>query len=236
MTLRLEYPTLSALETDYRDNLSKGRAFVAKVCAEQEWVAVRVVLARQDTGQAFEWPGQVVWICREGPSMGTGVELGELDAERRKQLDHFLQSAEPQAEPQPEVRHRNLHDQVRELNAIGREKMARSGTLPERVALERHFGGAVWEGLLQNPQLTLPEVVRIAKNGGLPKPLVNVIVSNAAWLSKPEVRRALLSNPRVDGMHLDRVLKATPRSECAQVARSTAYRPAVRTRARQLCD
>jgi hypothetical protein len=114
--------------------------------------------------------------------------------------------------------------------------MARSGTLPERVALERHFGGAVWEGLLQNPGITLPEVVRIAKNGGLPKPLVNVIVSNAAWLSKPEVRRALLSNPRVDGMHLDRVLRATPRSECAQVARSTAYRPAVRTRARQLCD
>jgi hypothetical protein len=236
MTLRLEYPALPELQADYRDNLSKGRAFVAGVCADEEWVAVRVVLARQDTGEVFEWPGQVVWICREGPSTGTGVELGALAADRLKELEQFLQPAEPEAERQPEPRQRNLHDRVRGLNALGREKMARSGTLPERVALERQFGGSVWEGLLQNPQLTLAEVVRIAKNGGLPKPLVNLIVSNPGWLAKPEVRRALLSNPRVDGMHLDRVLKATPRTECAQVARSTAYRPAVRTRARQLCD
>ena len=236
MTLRVEYRTLAALEADYRDNLSKSRVFVTGVCADQELVPVCVELARQDTGQIFEWPGQVVWICRDGPSIGTGVELGELDADRRGDLERFLQSPEPPAEEEPDRQHRNLHERVRGLNAIGREKMARSGTLPERVALERQFGGSVWEGLLQNPQLTLPEVVRIAKNGGLPKPLVHLIVSNPAWLSKGEVRRALLSNPRVDGRHLDRVLKAMPRSECAQLARSTAYRPAVRTRARQLCD
>ena len=29
MTLRVKYPTPAALEADYRDNLSKGRVFVA---------------------------------------------------------------------------------------------------------------------------------------------------------------------------------------------------------------
>lgn len=51
----------------------------------------------------------------------------------------------------------------------------------ERVALERAFGGAVWEALLQNPQLTATEVAHIAKNGTLPKPLVGAIVANAGW-------------------------------------------------------
>lgn len=99
---------------------------------------------------------------------------------------------------------------------------------------ERHFGGVVWEPLLQNPQLTQPEVVRIAKNGSLPKPLVNLIVGNSAWLSKPEIRRALLSNPRVVGTHLDRVLQAMSATERAQVTRSNAYRGQVRQAAKRL--
>jgi hypothetical protein len=45
--------------------------------------------------------------------------------------------------------HRNLHDRMRSLSPIERTELARLGSLPERVALERCFGGSVWEGLLQ---------------------------------------------------------------------------------------
>lgn len=235
-TLRIEYSTAEALESDFGTNLSKNRVFVPGVLAGEERTPALVVLERLDNGERFEWRGEVVWICREGPSTGTGVELVDLEPTEREALDRFLHPREEGSAEQAPGRALNLHDKIRALSAVEREKVARSGTLPERVALERHFGGVVWEGLLQNPQLTVPEVVRIAKNGGLPKPLASVIVSNPAWLGQPEIRRALLGNPRVDGLSLDRVVKAMPRAECAQVARSPAYRPAVRNLARRLSE
>jgi hypothetical protein len=128
----------------------------------------------------------------------------------------------------------NIHERIRRLSLRERDITGRSGTLAERVALERAFGGSVWEALLQNPQLTAPEVARMAKNGSLPIPLVGVIVSNGGWLASGEVRRALLSNPRVSGLNLDRVLRATPRVELKQVAQMTAYRSEVRAAAQKL--
>jgi hypothetical protein len=129
----------------------------------------------------------------------------------------------------------NIYERIRKLHLRERELIGRSGTLAERVALERAFGGSVWEALLQNPQLTAPEVARMAKNGSLPIPLVGVIVGNSGWLGSGEVRRALLSNPRVSGLNLDRVLRATPRVELKQVAQMTAYRSEVRAAAQKLC-
>ena len=129
----------------------------------------------------------------------------------------------------------NIYERIRQLSLREREAVGRSGMLAERVALERAFGGSVWEALLQNPQLTAPEVARMAKNGSLPIPLVGVIVGNGGWLGSGEVRRALLSNPRVSGLNLDRVLRATPKAELKQVAQMTAYRSEVRAAAQKLC-
>lgn len=129
----------------------------------------------------------------------------------------------------------NIYERIRQLTLREREVVGRSGMLSERVALERAFSSSVWEALLQNPQLTAPEVARIAKNGSLPIPLVGLIVANASWLASGEVRRALLSNPRVSGLNLDRVLRATPKLELKQVAQMTAYRSEVRAAAQKLC-
>ncbi len=122
----------------------------------------------------------------------------------------------------------SIMERVRGLHAGERERMARTGTLEERKALERVYGAAVWTALLANPQLTGPEVARIAKNGAVSQPLLKVIVSSSAWLSKSEVRRALLGNPRLRGPNLERVLRALPRTELLLVPKQTAYPPPVR--------
>ena len=96
-----------------------------------------------------------------------------------------------------------------------------------------NIGGSVWEGLLQNPQLTAPEVAQIPKTARRPTALVGVIVANAAWLSSGEVRRALLGNPRVAGPHFDRVLPLCQRSSSASGTMS-AYRGQVRAAAKRL--
>jgi hypothetical protein len=129
---------------------------------------------------------------------------------------------------------KTLHARLRHLSLTEQQRLARAGTLQERVMLERMYGPSVWEGLLANTRLTIPEVARIAKKGTLPKPLLDVIAANGAWLAGAEVQRALLSNPRTQGAVLQRVLRALSRTDLARVPQQTAYPMATRMAAKKL--
>jgi hypothetical protein len=104
------------------------------------------------------------------------------------------------------------------------------------VALERIFGKSVWEPILQNQRVTPPEVARIARMGNAPIPVLDLITGNPAWLAAGEVRRALLSNPRLSDDGLTKVLRSTPKHELQLVAMQTYYPPRVRKLARALLN
>jgi hypothetical protein len=129
---------------------------------------------------------------------------------------------------------RNAHERLRGLALAAQIKMASSGELHERIMLERLYGKNVWETLLRNPRLTAPEVARIARYGSLPRVLLELIVANNAWLQIPEVRRALLSNPRLATDQIIKVLRVTPKPELKIAAIQTAYPHAVRNAAKML--
>ena len=255
--LRLEFESIEALRESYESDLRKGRAFVPGAHQVTERELGEMVLVHPESGVTLTLLADAVWVKVDPPGSGVGVQFENFDDGQQSRLEVFVRdgsaperrSAAPvdceglaeEEEPTsdsggvgPAPRPRNVHDRVRGLSFREREAMARQGTLPERVALERCYGASVWESLLQNPQLTPPEVIRIAKNGNLPKPLVGQIVSNAAWVAKPEVQRALLGNPRVAGMHLDRVLRAMSQSDLARVAQQSNYRMPVRAAAKKL--
>jgi hypothetical protein len=127
-----------------------------------------------------------------------------------------------------------VHEKVRKLTPPAREKLARTGSLAERVALERAFGASIWDGLLENGQITGAEIAKIAKNGMAPATTLSRIVANAGWLSKPEVRRALLANSRLPAALVERVLRSLPQAELRLVPSQAAYPPGVRATARRL--
>lgn len=129
---------------------------------------------------------------------------------------------------------RSLYARLRGLPAIEQLKIARDGELPERIALERIYGKAVWEALLRNPRITPPEVGRLARLGTLPKPLLELIASNGAWLASPEVRRALLANPRLGADAAPRILRLLAKHELKLACSQTAYPAAIRDQARRL--
>lgn len=145
-------------------------------------------------------------------------------------LDELSPPSSHPSRPPP----RNVQERVRALNMRERDSMARTGTLTERVALERAYGASVWDALLSNSALTGPEVARIAKNGNVTIPHLKQIVSNAAWLAKAEVRRALLTNPRLTPPQIERVLRSLPPAELRQLPKQTAYPPQVRAVAQRL--
>jgi hypothetical protein len=127
----------------------------------------------------------------------------------------------------------NAHERLRGLSLAQQLKVARDGEASERMVLERLYGKAVWEALLRNPRLSHPEVAHLARMGALPRPLIELIVANPGWLQSPQVRRALLANPRLGGEQIDKVLRATPKNELRLVPSQTAYPLAVRSAARK---
>jgi hypothetical protein len=129
---------------------------------------------------------------------------------------------------------RNVFERLRNLSIVDQLKIARAGEVHERMALERLYGKTVWEALLRNPRVTHPEVARIARMGALPRPLLELIVGNTAWLRSPEIRRALLANLRLTPDMITRVLKFLPKHELRLVPQQTAYPHPVRDAARRI--
>jgi hypothetical protein len=144
-------------------------------------------------------------------------------------------AAQPTAEDEAEIqKYGNVHTRLRGLNMAEQIKIAKTGEVSERIVLERLYGKNVWEPLLRNPRLTGPEVARIARMGSLPRTMIEIIVGNGGWLAIPEVRRALLSNPRIGTDHIMRILRLLPKHELKLAAQQTAYPFAVRDVAKRL--
>ncbi len=214
----------------FERELCHRRAFVAGQFELVDREPCSLVLVHPG-GRRFTVGAEAVYVRREEPGAGVGLDLVGLDAATQTELLQFVNT---KVTERPPAGTPNLYERIRKLSLRDRDVVARQGPLSERIALERTFGSSVWEALLQNPQLTIPEVAHIAKNGTLPMPLVSVIVANNAWLASGEVRRALLSNPRASGAQLDRVLKATPKAELRQIAQASPYRTQVRSAAKKL--
>lgn len=173
----------------------------------------RAALARHLAAQA---PGAPAGV--ETPGAAAGGD-GAVDAEDEEEA-----GAAPA----------NVQERLRGLSVVEQLRLAREGTIEERVVLERLYGKTVWEALLRNSRITAPEVARLAKMGTMPRPLLEMIVANPAWLQVPQVRRALLSNPRLSQDMVQRVLSLLPREELKLVPQNAAYPPAVRAAAKAM--
>jgi hypothetical protein len=137
-------------------------------------------------------------------------------------------------EEEDEARAATVQERLRGLSVVEQLRVAREGSLAERVALERLYGKTVWEALLRNNRITVPEVARMAKLGTLPRPLLEIIVGSPSWLQIPQIRRALLSNPRLSQEMVMKVLALLPRDELKLVPQASGYPPAVRAAAKTM--
>ncbi|MBN8615311.1 MAG: hypothetical protein J0L92_32245 [Deltaproteobacteria bacterium] len=133
-----------------------------------------------------------------------------------------------------EARAPQLHERVRSLSSAEQQRMAATGTLQERTMLERLYGPNVWEALISSGRLSPPEVARIARKGTVPRPILEAIGSNGAWLQSTLVQRALLGNPRCPTTLAQRVLSAMPKRDLQLVPQQTAYPAPIRQAAKAM--
>jgi hypothetical protein len=158
--------------------------------------------------------------------------LDSLDFPRSDETDLEYDETEQHATDLQQQESRQ--ERMRHLSPNEQLKIARRGELADRLAVERIYGKQVWEALLQNPRLTIPEVARIARKGTVPKPLLDMVLDNAGWIKADSVRRALLTNPKIGGEAVLKLLRITSRHELKLIEKGTAYGVLVREAARKL--
>lgn len=165
------------------------------------------------------------------PSPEASADDAAPEAESELEADACEEGSNSDVQQQP-----SRQERLRKLNQTQQQKMARSGSLNDRVMLERIYGRNVWESLLHNPKLSIPEVATIARKGSVPRPLLEFIVENNTWISAPIVRRALLGNPRVNAEAILKLLRLTPKHELKTIHKTTTYSTQVRDAARKVLE
>jgi hypothetical protein len=236
----------AALRSAYAEQFSKGRAFVPDASGVDVLQACELVI--EQGGRSFTLQAQAVFVKAEGPGCGVGLQLLPLDAATKAGLCAFVDASDagpapetpdPAQPPEPDAAQtehaaKTVFDRIRGLSSAEQQRLAARGTMQERIVLERTFGANVWESLLSNSRLTIPEVARIARKGTLPRQLVEDIAGHASWVAAPEVQRALLANPRSTGAVVQKVLRALSRSDLQLVPQQTAYPASVRAAGKKM--
>jgi hypothetical protein len=247
--LVLRFENRAALREEYEQNLAHGRAFVAHAGGLSLFSPCTLILEAADLDAQLVLACEVVMV---GETHG-GLALQFLDRSEASltRLRDFVMGYEDEDEdededepPDSEAPGAGAAGQrvivearaakLRNLNPAQRMQVARSNVLEERVLLERLYGSAVWELLLRNPKITLPEVARMARKGTMPRPLLDLIADNEQWIRQSLVRRALLANPRLSTDGVQRVLRTLPPRELKLVPQQTAYPQSVRQAATRL--
>jgi hypothetical protein len=231
--IRIEFESVEALEKEVEQNLRNGGAMAHGALEAEEAQIRKVVIVHPADGREIELDGRVVWVGEMDGARAVGLAFVGFGPDMRNRIAEFAAEREKPA-PKGRDASQRVHDRLRGLTVAEQLKVAREGEVVERMVLERIYGKAVWEPLLHNPRLTMPEVSRIAHMGNLPAPLVDLIVSNGAWLASPMVRRGLLSNPRLGADAIAKVLRAMPQGELKLVPKQTAYTAQVREAARRI--
>ena len=238
-SLTLTLADEAELRALFDQHLSKGRAFVKGATGVGPLEACELTL--NHAGRTHTLRAEAVFVKEDGPGCGVGLQLVGFDAGAMEQLRAFVEGTAAAAPPEsdgdeePDERGaQSLQERIRGLSLTEQQRMASGGSMQERIVLERTFGANVWEALLGNQRLTIPEVAKIARKGTLPRPLVENIAGHPSWLAAPEVQRALLGNPRCTAEIVTRVLRSMSRGDLVLVPQQTAYPQGVRAQAKKL--
>jgi hypothetical protein len=209
-------------------DLAAGGVFVPD-CAAALLEDVELVVRAGETELVLV--ARVVFVNESG----AGLELACSTEQKQQLIDLSEGPDEPEEKDEAKKKFaRNVHERLRGLTLVQQIKTAQRGETSERIVLERMYGKTVWDPLLRNPRVTTPEVARIARMGGLPRPLIELICNNGGWLQIPEVRRALLSNPRLGTDQAIRIVRLLPKHELKLACTQVSYPQVVREAAKRV--
>jgi len=107
------------------------------------------------------------------------------------------------------------------------------GNRDERNAILRDKNRTLYPYVLKNPQLTVDDVLEIAKNAQMTPEVMKQIAERKEWFKRPAIATALARNPKTPPDVAVRALEFVPNEALRQMAKGTGVLPHVAQAARK---
>jgi len=98
---------------------------------------------------------------------------------------------------QPAEKDLPLSSRIQRLPLPEKIRLALTGDKDARALLCRDPSKVVLAALLQNPRLSDPEILQMARDRNLPEEILSELVRRKEWIKKYPVRLALVQNPKL---------------------------------------
>jgi hypothetical protein len=148
----------------------------------------------------------------------------------------LIEESEPSAAPaadEGEVE-RSLYYQILKMTVGEKLKAALKGNRDTRNILVRDSNRLVARFVLQNPRITDDEIVGIARNRNLDTDILRIVGEHKEWSHNPQVRSALVSNPKTPVAISLRCVNSLSERELRLLAKSKNIPSAVASSAKRL--
>ena len=223
-------------EEELREELRTNLMFGALAIPTPEVIAVDtkllVTLRGPGGGEAFvkasvvgAWDGKVALAIDGNPDeilqrLSVAVEdrPSRLSPDTDEDRQEGLSASE--TENENDKKQQNPWDRLRGLSQMEKLLLAVKADRSERAILAQDNDPRVLLSLLRNPRLTVDEVVRVAKSSFLNFQIADVIMKAPQWSGNPDVRVALIHNPKTPPAFAMRILPTLPEAEIRAIARA----------------
>lgn len=259
--IRVIYKTINRFKEEYTENISHGGIFIKSTRPLPMHSRVNVSLTIPEREEPIAMSSEVVRRITEEEAKNSGIIPGfalqflDFD-EKKKDLDGFIESLpetktdidravihlgespEEEAEEKAESEE-PVDDEKQEIAASRIKKMSMNEKMilapkadrVERMALLKDLNPSVARLIIRNPRISDLEIVRIAKDMGTPADVLDAIGKNRKWVQNPEVKSAIVRNPRTPSRLALRQLALLSTKEISLLAKSQHVRENIKREA-----
>jgi c-di-GMP-binding flagellar brake protein YcgR len=144
----------------------------------------------------------------------------------------------PEAVEKDEIKEKALEtlQKINQLNVQERVRLALSGIKSERMILAKDRNPFVVLGVLENPQITSEEILRIAQNDKLGKEVIARICENTVWMEDYSIMYAVLRHPYAQIAKVSAYIKKLNSRDLQDLAENKHCNPVIGITANELYD
>jgi hypothetical protein len=234
----VEFESLEELNTEYRQNLSAGGLSLTTTVELPEFTPLQLILRLTEGSEVTvpaivvrRFPGMLA-VAIEGNAEEIFTQLSTPPVVKGIAISETAPAnAESKEEEKPD---QNVWDRLRNMTRTEKLMLATKADRSERAVLAQDNDAQVLFYLLKNPRIGTEEVVRIARSPLLAASTADLIAKTTQWSTSPEIRCALVSNPRTPTPLALKLLPTLPENELRSIAKGNAFNQALKQAALRL--
>ena len=202
----------------------------------KEQTRARISLSSNSEDLQFQAYGQVTHVSTNDETHATrlGIQFESLDSDQTESLELLVarviegMSPAPLAHLPRDATLGEIHEALNKIPTAHRITVAQRALPLERSFLFHDDSRHVTEALCRNPQLTLPEVIKILRLPTLLPTTLELLSRDQRWNRNEEIKIMIATHPRVPYPVADRLVQTLSLPGIRKVIRRPGLNPAIK--------